>query len=1015
MELLHADENKTRMMDIENELNKDAVYAGMDDRSRRLICDAAAELSRRFCMEEGELVRRALDLAWRDDNTVCYYLYADEGRRRLQKELGQKGRIRRCIPDPTGKRTVTAVLVMVLGLAALFISVAERKVLGIFMLPLAWTAAMALIGRFYPLLLKPRRLLKMERVSEDVRTLVVLPVLLSSVDRAEEMLGKLESLGCLEKDKNIDFLLLGDFRDSEMPAEAEDGEILDRVRGGIGEMNRRSERKKYYYLHRQRKFRHSDGKWMGENRKRGALRDLNRLLLGIDENGFEAENGCKAELAGKYRYVVTLDSDTEYLPGTLQELIGAMEHPLNQGYALLQPDMGLAASACTNEYVKAVFSSGGADSYPASVSNFYQDMCGSGCFAGKGIYRIAEFYHGTENKLPEEQILSHDLIEGILAGAGYLNDVHFYDGCPDNLAADLQRSHRWIRGDWQLLPLMLGRGISALDRMKMLGNLLRSLHAPALFGLLICAMWLDAAQGFALGLMLAFLEPVLRPGKREMRKRAMLELAILPAKAAVMLDAILRTQWRLFVSKKHLMEWVPAADASGEGKRLRMWGIAAAILVSPGLLTPFWMPAALALGGLFLVGAGWAEDLAAEKNEAAALDGAEKAFLYEAARRIWDFFAAHVPENGLPPDNVQMDPHPSAASRTSPTNIGLYLISCLSAEELGFIGKKECAERMERTVSALESMAKWHGQLYNWYDIRSLAPLKPGYVSSVDSGNLAAALLLCGACTEGELSRRLRSLAENMDLAALYDEKRQLFHIGAGENGELSRGHYDLYASEARILSFVAMMLGQVPAKHWRQLARPAVNLGGCTGLASWNGTMFEYLMPAIFFGHRKNTLAGQAAEAAIACQKRYAKEEGKPWGISESGYYAFDEEGNYQYRAFGLRKTALNEDCVQDVAAPYAAALALCADPKGAVQNMKRMRDLGWMDEYGFYEAADYRDGGRPRLVKSHMAHHQGMILCCICNALKDNALSRSFMEIPGARALELLLQERQPVGKKK
>ena len=1019
------------------------VYPNMDGDSRARVRRAVEELARLAGMEEIVVVRCALRAARRsmDEYTaedprasVCWYLAEDAGRAALCAEMGVNRRPRRVIPDARGGRTAALVLGLTAVLLAICLWAMDNPILMIYGLPLAWVTAWRLIGRFYPRFVKPGKLLKLKikSVPDDARTLVALPVLLSSEQRAKEMVARMEALGCLERDANIDYLLLGDFRDGDMPGEPEDESILRAAREGVARLNRAAGREKYFYLHRARMLRERDGRWMGENRKRGALMALNRLLLnraGAAE-AFGAESGCAEKLAGRYAYVVTLDQDTEYLPGTIQKLIGAMLHPLNRartldgagrGYAVLQPDMQLTADAVENAYVELTSGLGGVDGYPVSVSDFYQDMTGRGSFAGKGIYDVRAFAEATEGVLPDDDILSHDLIEGILSGAGIVNDVRFYDGCPSELSAELVRLHRWTRGDWQLLPVLFSKiKFGAADRLKIIGNLLRSLYAPALLGLFIHAVWLDAPGAFAVGLALSFLEPVLSlsRGGGQPWKRALLQLATLPATAVCQLDAILRTLWRLAVSHKHLMEWVPAADASGSARRTRVPGHAAALLVLPGLLRAQWIVPVLGIAMLFWVGAGWADDLSRQKTGARReLRAGQAALIAELARRTWQFFETYVPEDGpgLPPDNVQIDPELGPAMRTSPTNIGLYLMSCLAARELGFIADADMCARMAATVDTLEALEKWNGQLYNWYDIAELAPLRPRYVSAVDSGNLAGALLLCAhaaAELDPALSGRLRKLAEDMDLAALYDAERELFCIGMDvESGHLSESHYDLYASEARILSFAAMMLGQVSARHWSRLNRAAVRVGNHSALVSWSGTMFEYLMPELLLRSCANTLAGQSRRGVAACQIRRGKLLNRPWGVSESGFYAFDMHLNYQYHAFGLRALALSGDAEEDVVAPYAAALALCCDPAAAAENLRWMCALGWSGEYGLYEAADYAhtDAQRnPRLVRSYMAHHQGMALCAMCNALRDDALAKAFMRIPEARALRLLLQEK-------
>lgn len=1030
----------------EAELREDpaGIYGVMDASSRGEVRRAVAEISQDLQVDELSVVRYALRMAreavqahgLHDPRAgVCWYLLEDEGRRALCGALGCKCRLRRRVPDGNGTKTALLMTGVVSFALVIIYAAMDRKLLAVYALPLAWVAAMRLISRFYPRWVKPNRIVKLalDAVPDGARTLVVFPVLLSSAERTGNMVEHMEALGCLERDENIDFLLLGDFRDANAEHMPEDAEILSAARRGMERLNASAGRKKYFYLHRGRSFRERDGIWMGENRKRGALTALNRLLLMREGAGrcFSAEGDSAVELAGRYRYVVTLDADTEFLPGDLHRLIGAMHHPLNRscmvngrrrGYAVLQPNMQLMAEACSNAYTRLTFGKGGMDSYPVSVSDFYQDMTGWGNFAGKGIYDVRAFAEATEDILQDDAILSHDLIEGILAGAGYLNDVHFYDGCPDSLEGELSRLHRWTRGDWQLLPVILsGLHIRFVDRMKMIGNLLRSLYAPTLLGLLVHAVWLDAPLAFALGLVLSFQEPILQlPRLRKPAwKAALLRLAVLPAEAACMLDAILRTLWRLVVSQKHLMEWVPAADAGRDGRRSHVPGSIVALLLLPGMLRPFWIPAVLALAALFFVGARWARDLAGEPaDQSSALNGEQVALILDLAKRTWSFFEKYVPEDGcgLPPDNVQLDPPVGEARRTSPTNIGLYLMSCISAQELGFLDEDTMLRRIANSVRTLEALEKWNGQLYNWYDINDLSPLRPRYVSSVDSGNLAGALMLCAAVVRNvdeSLSLRLRVLAEDMNLAALYDPERKLFCIGMDvQGGRMSESHYDLYASEARILSYTAMMLGQVPTEHWKHLSRAGVRLGREQALVSWSGTMFEYLMPELLLMSLPNTLAGQSRRGAVACQMAWGRRLERPWGVSESGYYAFDLHLNYQYRAFGLRDLAMSGNAVQDVVAPYAAALALVENPAAAADNLRRMCEMGWSGEWGLYEAADYlhMEGvQRPHIVRSYMAHHQGMTLCALCNALRGNVLSKRFMEIPQARALRLLLQEKE------
>jgi len=1030
---------------VEQELAYDpaGVYPAMEADSRAAVRAEVSALARRLGLSELTVARHAVRAAQsagearvpEAQRTVCYWLYDDEGRRAMVSRMGGAGTVLpRIVPDPKGRASVLIILALFAALYGLYLLTVRNIWFVMMGIPLAWRAAMELLGRVFPLWVKPAKLLKLKirAVPEEMRTLVVMPVLLSDAERAGVVCDQLESLGCLEGDGNINLLLLGDFADAEEKETEGDGEIVDAARSRIAGMNARAGREKYFYLHRERQLLEIDGKWMGRDRKRGALMDLNRLLLGENgaEEAFGAEGSACAKLAGKFRYVLTLDADTRFLPGVIRRLIGTMAHPLNRvrtesgrrrGYAVLQPQMEMAAGACVNGFVRTFAGNGGLNTYPGSVSGYWQDVTGVGLYGGKGLYDVRAFRDALTGALPEGRILSHDLIEGTLAGAAQVSDVCFYDGFPASLGSFLKRLNRWTRGDWQLLPLLLSgrkypgreRSLTAAERLRLADNLLRSLWAPALVGLLTQAVWLNHAGALAVGVLLAFWTPVLHPLDGPLWRRAVLELVTLPAVAASAADAVVRTLWRLVFTKKHLLDWVTSADAEKGAQSPKLANRVAAMFMLPGLLVPDMVPAALALGALFLAGPGLVRGL--EEDDAEDEVREEDAALFEdVARDTWRFFESYVGvgTNFLPSDNVQIDPDVGAAQRTSPTNIGLYLMCCIAARELGFIGEEEQDRRIADTVDVLGRMEKWKGHLFNWYDTATLQPLRPRYVSSVDSGNLAAALLLCASAMRDDgLAVRMRGLAKDMDFSVLYDSERDLFRIGAdAERDQLSESHYDLLASESRILSYTAMMLGCAPVRHWMRLGRTPAATSEGTALASWSGTMFEYLMPELFMHAPENTLLGRTMRTAIRAQRAAGERRNRPWGVSESGYCAFDMRLNYQYRAFGLKELSLSGQTAEDVIAPYASALSAFAEPKAAARNFREMEALGWRGEMGFYEAADYlhTTDGKPRVVKSYMAHHQGMTLCALCNRLTGRSLSRAFRQIPEARALELLLEER-------
>ena len=998
------------------------TYPRMDEKSRAALRDELAHIASRISMGEGAVARCAAHAAGEfSENDVrhclCWWLYDDAGRKALLNRLGARRKIRPMFPDPKGRGYMAVSIALTLIITVFCAKITGRIWPVIFIWPLARRLSGYVIARAVTRMVRPKYLLRMDYAAlpDDRRTLVVIPALIPSPARARELCRQLEILGCLEKDENLDFLLLGDFSDANEHIMPGDADMLAAAREEISAMNARADREKYHYLHRARRYAARDGIYRGHARKRGALMALGRLMTGENTDEFSAECACADKIAGRFRYVVTLDADTAMLPGTARELIACMAHPINErrenrGFAVLQPCVETNPAAPATVFSRLFAGVGGLSAYSGLISEMVYDLTGAGSFCGKGAIDMPAFMASLEGKLDDDRILSHDLIEGILARTGRISDIALFDGFPTTYPKFSARLSRWTRGDWQLLPEIFRPEISLMDRFRMAANLTDSLHDAALLTLFLLSAWTQNRGGFALAAIFALIEPVISRlmGDENAFRRGCMQLTLLPAAAYMRIDAIVRALYRQFVSGKNLLDWVTSADASGDMKITRAACRAGAILFVPALLAPGWIFPAAALILLFLIGPGWARETGEERVEKSInLSDGDRKMLTDLARDTWRFFDTYVTSetNFLPPDNVQLDPPAPPAPRTSPTNIAMYMLSCLSAEKLGFIPRDEAAARISDTLATLENLEKWRGHLYNWYDIHTAAPLEPRYVSSVDSGNLAAALMLCAHEFRDEnLGRRLMALAENTDLAALYDDRKKLFHIGLdARRSELSKSHYDLLASESRILSFAAMMLGQTDVKNWRALGRPASE----GTLISWSGTMFEYLMPAIFMPSAPGTLLDCAMDGAVRTQIAFGRGMNRPWGVSESGYHAFDMELNYQYRAFGMRSLSLEGRVPQHVAAPYASCLALTARPAAAVRNIRRMLDLGWAGECGLFEASDYTHE-EPALVKSWMAHHQGMALCAVCNCLTENGLQKIFMDIPEARALELLLNER-------
>ena len=649
--------------------------------------------------------------------------------------------------------------------------------------------------------------------------------------------------------------------------------------------------------------------------------------------------GARSQPAAQTRYVVTLDSDTQLPPNALRELVGVAAHPLNRprvdaqlrrvvaGYGILQPRIvtPLPSAQESTPFHWLFAGQCGIDPYSAASSELYQDLFGEGSFTGKGLLHVQAMHQVLGARLPQGRILSHDLVEGAIARCGGVSDIALIESAPVHADAAAARVKRWARGDWQLLPLLLQPrrfDLRAVDRWKMLDNLRRSLVAPASLLLLLAslaggplspwtALWLVAAAfgsgallgaiaGLAPGRDLIALGFFYRRALADLGRAAgatLWQLALLLRQALSMADAVVRTLWRVAVSRRHLLQWTTAAsseaavanDVAGLVRQHRgVIGLAVVLLGTLlALRTPEpWLAIALcALWAGTPVWIAWASRPRAPPR-GQVLDATDRDYLLGVARDTWRWFELHVgPDSqALPPDNVQTSPLTMVAQRTSPTNIGLYLLAVACARRFGWIDTAQLLARCEHTLATLDRLERHRGHFLNWYDTLSLVPLSPSYVSTVDSGNLCGHLLaLAGACAEpvdgldaattvrlAALASRCRRLAEEAEFGFLYDARRHLFHIGYRPvEQQLDRSYYDLLASEARLASLWAIAKGDVSASHWAALGRPYFAVGAMAGLRSWSGSMFEYLMPSLILDEPAGSALASAAHAACTNSAR--------------------------------------------------------------------------------------------------------------------------------------------------
>ncbi len=913
---------------------------------------------------------------------------------------------------------------------------------------------------------------KLDNVPDGAKTLTVITALLSGSDSGKALARRIRDCAYANRYENALFGLLLDLPESDSPVLSSDRERETALTEEINALNGRYGTNITVFL-RDRKYAPTEGKYMGWERKRGAVIELTRYLRG-EHTSIRVIAGDISDLKD-IKYVITLDSDTRLYKGAVTDLLGAMLHPSNKpiikngrvvkGHAILQPRMEASLiSAEKTPFAVLSAGNGGTDIYASAAYETYQSVFGEGIFCGKGIFDLEVFSELIDGAFPDGAVLSHDLLEGSRLRAGAVTDIVLTDDLPKNPLSCFERSHRWVRGDVQALAFA-GKyvrdengnrylnPISRLSTFKIIDNLRRALTPiSALAALLLCIFRPPEISPltavFALSyIFIPFLLSLGASARGAGRRyfshiipevlsslfNLLYSVSSLLHTALRNLDAVLRSGYRMLFSGKRLLEWRTASESEAgiRGLPRYLYSMLPSLLIGLSLLVlcpkvPLRIFGALSAFfpfAAYLIGKGFSprERIGEEEDTA----------LREYASDIWRFFSEHVGrgDNYLPPDNVQLSPDEKVAHRTSPTNIGLYLTSCVSAEALGLITEHEMLSRIKNTLDTVDELPSYRGHLYNWYDTEKLFILGQSYISTVDSGNFITALvalkeLLYDRGEKGrELSERMEKRIRETDFSVLYDERKRLMLIGLNpERSESDPPCYDFFTSEERTTSFYAIASGAVPREHWRYLRRIPTARNGYTGLMSWTGTAFEYLMPALFLPARQGSLSYEALSFAVREQKRRVIN--GVWGISESGYFDFDRDLNYQYKAFGVPSLGLKGGLGRDfVVSPYSSFLSLPFGVREALGNLKRLTKKGMYGVYGFYEALDMtpaRVGAGYAVIKSYMSHHLGMSLTAIANACLDNIFVNAFMSDPYASGSSELLDERVPravrsVGRRK
>ena len=819
---------------VDPELAKDpaGVFSRMDFATRDRYRKVVEQISKRAKRSELDVARAAIQLAeeaHKDGSPtpadhVGYYLIG-KGLTQLESTTGYHPRASERIERALERHAtgfylgslavltlsiVAAISLSVYGVAASWF---QAALVALLVLVSASDFAISVVNWSITHSFSPRLLPKLnlaQGIPVEATTMVVVPVIFSEEATVHELIEKVEIAYLANQDEQIYWALLGDFADAPQEREFGDEQIVEVALQGIEELNQRYPSKaanRFYYFHRRRQWCETEGKWIGWERKRGKLREFNRLLRGARDTSFAV--AAAEDLLAKVHYVITLDADTQMPRETACRLIGTALHPLNypqfgddervvDGYGILQPRVSMSLESASRSTFARIFSGNtGVDPYTTAASDVYQDLFGSGIYTGKGLYDVDAFERALNDRVPDQTLLSHDLFESIFARAALVTDIEFLDDYPTYYDSFARRQHRWTRGDWQIAR-WLGRTvrdargqkrrnrIPAISRWHILDNLRRSLLAPSIVLLLLAGWTILPGSGWwwALFVLLALAFPVyahvttgllIHPrgvpwsshfwsiwgDVRTNTAQIALEIVFLAHQAVLMSDAIARTTYRKLISHKHLLEWVTAASSERTSKHdlkdfIRfMWPAEAVVVVGAGLIS-LTNVSALPMAAIFFVA--WAAapfiallvsrrraeavvDLAARDTRAARI----------VARRTWRFFEALVgdEDHWLPPDNFQEEPKPVVAHRTSPTNIGLLLLSTVAAYDFGYIGLIEMVERLELTLDSLQKLQKFHGHFFNWHDTKTLEPLWPHYVSVVDSGNLVGCFIaLKQACLE---------------------------------------------------------------------------------------------------------------------------------------------------------------------------------------------------------------------------------------------------------------------------
>lgn len=1004
---------------------KDSHYKDMSAVAKFSYLNSVSLLAKKINVAERTVANSAIYLSIYFKKDLGEFLFKVSYLKRYVKT----GKLpKKCIFERGGQRLYSTVVLLVSAALALVPLLFEISYITIMTVPLVFIFALSPVEFILKRILdtkhikRPVMSMGYTAPPEEGKTIVVVSQFVDSVHTFETALSKLKetSFNCVSS--NVEYALLMDFPAGNIEWTEKDDEILSEIQKSAAcKENCRIS------LFVRKRIKSGD-KFISEERKRGAILCLFKAL----QSGNYSEFSYYSKTLSGFKFAVLLDDDSTLMPGSILNAVNSMLHPYNQKYDLMSFGSKINRYSLTTKYSKRFEDECGIDCYP-SYSDFYGDRFDSALYCGKAIVRIERYLSKLADAFPNGRILSHDIIEGAYLRSATLKQC-IYEDAPASFYGDSARNSRWARGDVMLLPYIGSivynrrneRTVNPINPIYKLVIFINAMNVIRDFALLLTFFLAVLANLpylflYALAFLtvpyLYMLVSVVRRLVKGIRPiyvvqsiigtiaKMVSKIMLLPYYAFNGIVIYVNTTIKMLFNSDKLLEWKPFFLTQRGNTYFRYVRLFTA---SKTFITAL---AILSMNQIFLYYAAlyFIYALIIYNNKTLRLkhtdERADREELKGWAERTYKYFDDTVSRspNALIPDNLQINPPVSPSRMTSPTNIGFSMLAYVSARELEFIEPLYAKQMISSILNTVEKLPKWNGHLFNWYDIEKLSVMEPLVVSTVDSGNFCAALVVVKQFSEHygwqEIYEKCNIMLSQCDFSKLYDTKRKLLHIVYNKSKGQYSGYYDVLASEARLAYYIAISKG-LECTPYFVLSRECMSKGGNT-LLSWSGTAFEYLMPRLFMIAPHNSLISTTEKNVSKIQAKYKL--GKCFGISESGYYDFNEEMRYAYSANGIEGLALSSEVGKKVVSPYSSALTLPYIREKSIANL-RMLTQEMFGEYGFFEAYDY---DKNKVVASYMSHHQGMLLSALTNYLAKNKLAEYFMSDPRTASAKMLLAE--------